>query len=239
MMAFRHGKNAKVLVGGYDLSAYFNEASVSEMVETGETTTFGTSAKTYITGLTDGTVSISGLFDGATGAVDTVLAGVLGSDTAVVFSVAPEGLAITRRLYAGESRATSYEISSPVADVVSVSGELQVTGGVANSVSLCDLASVTATGNGTAVDNTSSTSNGGVGVLHVTANAHNNTADFKIQHSADNSTWADLATFTTVATTVVTAEKVAVTGTVNRYLRAQHTLAGTGALTFHINFSRS
>jgi hypothetical protein len=238
-MPYRHGKNTKVLVGGYDLSAYFNEASVSEMVETGETTTFGTSAKTYITGLTDGTVSISGMFDGATGAVDAVLSSVLGSDTAVVFSVAPEGLAITRRLYAGESRATSYEISSPVADVVSVSGELQVTGGVGNSVSLCDLASVSASGNGTAVDNTASTSNGGVAVLHVTANAHNNTSVFKVQHSADNSTWADLATFTTVATTVVTAEKVAVTGTVNRYLRAQRTLAGTGALTFHVNFSRS
>jgi len=238
-MAFRHGRNTKVLVGGYDLSAYFNEASTSNTVETGETTTFGSSAKTYITGLADGTVSLSGLFDGAANAVDPVLAGVLGSDTAVVFTVGTEGLAITRRVQSGESRATSYEISSPVSDVVSASAELQVTGGIAEAVSLCDLASVSATGNGTAVDNSASTTNGGVAILHVTANAHDNTSTYKVQHSADNSTWADLATFTTVSATTVTAERVAVTGTVNRYLRAVRTLAGTGAVTFHINFSRS
>jgi hypothetical protein len=71
-MAFRHGKNTKVVVNATDLSSYFNDVTVNNTVETAETTTFGVSggSKTYVTGLNDGTVSVSGLFDGAVGAVD-------------------------------------------------------------------------------------------------------------------------------------------------------------------------
>jgi hypothetical protein len=62
----------------------------------------------------------------------------------------------------------------------------------------------------------------------------------KVQHSADNSTWADLQAFTSVATTIVTAERIKVANgtTVNRYLRAVATPAGTGSFTYHINFAR-
>jgi hypothetical protein len=56
-MAFVHGKNTAVYYNGSNLSSYFNEASMSQDVETAETTAFGDSAKTYITGLKDGTCS--------------------------------------------------------------------------------------------------------------------------------------------------------------------------------------
>lgn len=237
-MTFRHGKNTKVLTGNYDLSSYFNEASASQMVETGETTTYGANAKTYVVGLADGTISMSGMFDGEANAVDQVLSTYLGDASGAVITIAPEGLAHSRRVKSASTHSTSYEISSPVADVVSVSAEAQVTGGISNGISLRDLTSATATGTGTALDNTASSANGGVGVLHVTTNSHNANATFKVQHSADNSTWADLVTFTVVSTTALANERIAVTGTVNRYLRASHTLAGTGGITFHINFSR-
>lgn len=237
-MTFRHGKNTKVLVGNYDLSSYLNEASISQSVETGDVTVFTSTAKSYIVGLADGTISMSGMFDGAANAVDEVLSAYLGDANGDVITVAPEGLAHSRRVKSALTLSTSYEISSPVADVVSVSAEAQVTGGVGQAISLRDLTSATTTGTGTALDNTASTANGGAGVLHVTANAHNAGATFKVQHSADNSTWADLVTFTVVSTTALANERIAVTGTVNRYLRASHTLAGTGGITYHINFSR-
>jgi hypothetical protein len=238
-MAFKHGKNTKVLIGNYDLSQFLNEASVMQSVETGETTTYGKDAKTYITGLADGTISMGGMFDGQAGATDAVLSGYLGDSNGVVITIAPEGLAHGARLKSAQTVSTSYEISSPVADVVSVSAEAQVSGGVSAGISLRDLTSATTTGVGTALDNSASTANGGVGILHVTANSHNAGATFKVQHSADNSTWADLVTFTAVSTTSLASERIAVTGTVNRYLRASWTLAGTGGITFHINFSRS
>ena len=51
MPTFRHGKSVKVFVDEFDFSSYFNDVSVSTTVETAETSTFGSSAKEYITGL--------------------------------------------------------------------------------------------------------------------------------------------------------------------------------------------
>ena len=62
MPTFRHGKNVRVFVDEFDFSSYFNDVTASTTVETAETSTFGSSAKEYISGLKDGTVSLSGMF---------------------------------------------------------------------------------------------------------------------------------------------------------------------------------
>lgn len=243
-MPFRHGKNTVVLVNEYNLSSYFNEASTTNSIETSETTTYGVTggSKTYVTGLNDGTVSVSGLFDGDSGAVDAVLTSVLGSETDVKFTVAYDGgMTIGARCATGESIMTSYEVSSPVGDVVSTSAEFQPDGGVARGVVLAPLSTVSATGNGTAVDNGASTTNGGVAVIHVPANTRNGTITVKVQHSADNVTYADLATFATVSSTTKTSERLSVASgtTVNRYLRVSYTVAGsTGSATIAVAFAR-
>lgn len=243
-MAFRHGKNTKVLVNASDLSSYFNDVTANATVEVAETTTFGATggSKTYVTGLNDGTLSLSGLFDGAAGAVDEVISGVLGSSTDVNFTIAQDGgLTVGSRCIIGQSIDTKYDVKAPVAGVVSVSADFQADGGTDPGVVLAGLSSVSATGNGTSVDGTVATTNGGTGLLHVTANTRNGTIVVKVQHSSDNSTWADLATFTTVSTTTTTSERVVVaTGTtVNRYLRANYTVAGsTGSATVTVAFAR-
>jgi hypothetical protein len=240
-MAFIHGKSAQVLHGAYDLTSYLNEATASQEVETAETTVFGNSAKTYIVGLKDGTVSASGMFDGAANAVDEVLAATVGSDSLAPVTVGYEGLALGKRVSLLMAKTTSYEVSSPVGDVVSVSYDAQADGGIDQGVSLASLASVSATTTGSSHDNSASSANGGIAQLHVTANTWSANTTLKVQHSADNSTWADLATFAVVATTVKTSERVIVAAgtTVNRYLRAVATLsAGTGAITYQISFAR-
>lgn len=240
-MAFIHGKSTIVLCNEFNLSTYFNEASTSRSVETAETTTFGKSAKTYITGLQDGTMSLNGLFEGSANAIDQELTDVLGVNSGMVITFAPSGtIAVGDRILSLTGKLTSYEISAPVGDVVSATSEFQADEGVGAGVSLHALSAETATGTSASVDNSASTTAGGFATLHVTANTMNNNTVFKVQHSADNSTWADLATFSTVATTVKTAERVTVssTTTVNRYIRASWTASGTGSVTFHINFAR-
>jgi hypothetical protein len=240
-MAFIHGKSAQVLHGAHDLTSFLNEATASQEVETAETTVFGNSAKTYIVGLKDGTISASGMFDGSALGVDEVLAASIGSDTLAPVTVGYEGTTLGNRVSLLLGKTTSYEVSSPVGDVVSVSYDAQSDGGIDQGVSLAALASVGATTNGTGHDNSASSANGGVAQLHVTVNSWDASTTFKVQHSADNSTWADLATFTVVTTTVTTSERVIVASgtTVNRYLRAQATLAaGTGAITYQISFAR-
>jgi hypothetical protein len=241
-MAFVHGKNTAVLFGGYNLSSFYNDASTSESMEPAETTAFGSSAKTYIAGLTDGTISLSGMFDGAASAVEPVLNSVLGSATASVVSVAPEGLTTGKVSYGCDGRVTSFEISAPVADVISLTSEVQADGGIDRALILAGATAYTATVNGTGQDNAASTANGGVGVIHVTANTRDGACTFKIQHSSDNSTFADLVTFTNTVASTVTAERIIVAAgtTVNRYLRASCTTFGgtSGAVTATITFAR-
>lgn len=238
-MGFIHGKNTGVLVGGGNLSAFFNEASASQDVETAETTAFGSSAKTYIIGLKDGTMSVSGMFDGAQGSVDEQIEAALGVDAASVATIAPEGLAIGRASYSCAARKTSYEVSSPVGDVVATGLSIQADGGIDRGVLLGANTAVSTTGTGAAQDNTNTSSNGGVGFLHVTANTRDGATDFKVQHSADNVSWVDLVTFASVSATSTTAQRVAVTGTVNRYVRASHAPGGSsGSVTYTMAFAR-
>ena len=72
-------------------------------------------------------------------------------------------------------------------------------------------------------------------------NTRNGTVTMKIQHSTDNSTFVDLVTFTVVGSTTTTQERIVVAAgtTVNRYLRAQSTVAGTtGSITPIVAFAR-
>ena len=240
-MAFIHGKSAVVLHGAYDLSSYLNNGSANSSVDTNEVTAFGATSKSYVTGLKDSTLSASGMFDGSASAVDEVLTASLGSDSLSPITFGSGGVTIGNRVVLLQGKTKSYSVTAPVGDVVSVSYEAQSDGGNDYGISLCSLASISATTNSTGQDNTASTANGGIAQVHVTVNSRSANSTIKVQHSSDNSTWADLASFAVVATTVTTSERVTVaTGTtVNRYLRAQNTLtAGTGSITYQVSFAR-
>lgn len=133
-MAFRHGKNSSFKVdnsGGTltDISAYLTDVSLPRSIETAETTTFGVTggAKTYVVGLNDSTISISGRFDST---VDAHLVGILGQEASVSFEYGPEGTTSTRVKFTGECYLTAYEVSAPVGDVVAFTASFQVTGPV-------------------------------------------------------------------------------------------------------------
>ena len=137
MPTFKHGKNAYLSLDGtagtlVDISNTLNEISMPREIETAETTAFGNGDKTYITGLGDATISLSGMFDATT---DTLIAGDIanlksGSVSSLTFEYGPAGSVSAQPKFTGEALITSYEVSSPVGDVVTYSLELQVTGGV-------------------------------------------------------------------------------------------------------------
>ena len=242
MPTFRHGKNINVFIDEYDFSTYFNDVSASTSVDTAETSTFGTSAKTYVVGHRDGTVSLGGMFESTTSTgTDQYFASVLGSATKQKVIVAVEGHSNGTGAIMLQADDTSYEVSSAIADIVQASAEFQSTDAVEHGKILSSGSTVTATGNGTAVDNGASTANGGAGYLSVPVNTRNGNITVKIQHSADNSTYADLVTFTTVTSTSKTSERIEVASgtTVNRYLRVNYTVAGsTGSATPVVAFTR-
>jgi hypothetical protein len=241
MPTFRHGKNTTVLSGDFDLTTYLNSANAAYAVETPETTTFGSSDRSYIVGHNEGTISFEGLFDGTTDSADSIFSAALGNTTDRVLTVSNDSTAIGGRAILASASSTSYEISSPLTDVVSVSAEAIANGGLDSGVWLVCQTAVSATTNTSSVDNAASSTNGGVAHLHVTSNARTATTVIAVQHSADNSTWADLVIFGTVALNGLDSERYEVPAgtTVNRYLRTRTTIAtGTGAITRSVAFSR-
>lgn len=136
-MAFVHGKSAVFKVDNAsntltDLSAFLNDIGFPRDIEAAETTTFGVagSAKTYIVGLTDASISISGLFDAT---ADAALAGVVGFATLLDFEYGPAGSGSGSVKYTGTCLLTSYEVSASVGDTVSASADFQVSGAITRS----------------------------------------------------------------------------------------------------------
>lgn len=241
MPTFRHGKNTVLFADEFDLTTFLNSVSVSNTIETPETTTFGSSDRTFIVGHSDGSISFEGLFDGTADAVDSILASALGNTTNKIISTSSDSTSVGGRAVLVDSASTGYEISSPLTDVVAVSGEAVANNGLDYGVWLACKVAATSTSTGSSVDNAASSNTGAVAHLHVTANTRSATVVAKVQHSADNSTWADLVTFTTIGISTKTAQRSVVASgtTINRYVRALVTPgAGTGSITFSIAFSR-
>lgn len=137
-MAFSHGKGAAFALDNAvgtltDISTFLDEVSFPSSIETGETTTFQSpgSAKTYVPGLRDATFSLSGKLDPTLDAlVEGVITAQAAGSAAADFEYGPAGSASGAVKYSGAAWVTGYDISAPVADVVTVSIDLQVTGQV-------------------------------------------------------------------------------------------------------------
>lgn len=136
-MAFVHGKagyfqldnSAGTLV---DLSTYTNDVGFPREVSADETTTFGASDKSYIVGLGDQKLSLSGVFDPT---LDAHMAGVIAAHKEGTLATAsivygPQGSTSTNIKYTAESIVTSYEVSQKVDGVIEWKAELQITGAV-------------------------------------------------------------------------------------------------------------
>jgi len=132
MPTFRHGKAAVFKIddsGGTlrDISNTLNSVSFPREAEVLETTSFGSSDRSYVVGFKNQTISIEGSFDAT---VDGYLAGVLGAADSLSFEYGPEGSTSTYTKYSGECFLTSYETSAGVGDIVFFSAEFQITGAV-------------------------------------------------------------------------------------------------------------
>lgn len=132
MPTFKHGKNTvfkldNALGALTDVSNVLNSVSFPRETEILETTSFGSSYRTYVVGFQNATISIEGSYDAT---VDAHLAGVLGQDATLSFEYGPEGETANNTKYTGEAYLTSYETSGGVGDIVSFSAELQVSGAV-------------------------------------------------------------------------------------------------------------
>lgn len=131
-MAKVHGKNGEVEVGTADVSPHTNSIEWDTSADTHDTTCFGSTGHTYAGGLTDGKVSLKGIYDNTatTGPRDAVQA-VLG--TTVAFTYRPEGTGTGKPESTCQVVVNSYKESVPVADMISWEAEFTISGAVAHT----------------------------------------------------------------------------------------------------------
>lgn len=234
-MSYVPGFKSRILAGDLHLSAYARDISFPWSQDMLDSTVFTTDgSKTFIPGAEGSTVSVEGLYD------VTAFSDLTGwkAAAAQAVTIAPSGLALGSELWMVNALETEFATSSPVGDIAAFS-LAAVTDGISDyGVSLADLAAVSADADGTSSDAGASTANGGVGHLHVTAYSGLTNIVVKVQHSANNSVWADLLTFTTASGTTSERAVVAAGTTVNRYLRASFDVTGTGSATCQVGFAR-
>lgn len=131
MPTFVHGKSTNFTLDDTsgtvrNFSDTLTSVDFPASLDVAETTAFGSSAKSYIVGLEDTTISCSGIWDAT---IDGYLTG--GAEPASrSFVYGPAGSTAGNVKYTGEAIMTSYSISNPVGDVVTYTLDLQVTGAV-------------------------------------------------------------------------------------------------------------
>ena len=128
-MAFIHGKDTVVTLDGDDLSAFANQSELSRSSDSHDVTTYGNDSHVYTGGLLDGTASISGIYDNtASTGPRAVIEPLLG--TVVTLIRQPEGAGTGKAQDSVSVLVTRYVETNPVADMVTWSVELQLSGDV-------------------------------------------------------------------------------------------------------------
>lgn len=251
-----HGSKAGLLVSGYDLSPFLNTLNDGVTVDTAESTTFGplgspVTAKSYIPGMEDATLDGSGNFvvDNAVGApnkdqIADVLEAAIRAATKPICVRFPFGDGFGVNCTGMEADENSYAVDSPINAVVKVTTKLMASGGAEPLAVLHALAQEAAPGVPGATLDAGATYlpakwKALVAYLHVTnVGGAGPSLTCKVQHSADNATWVDLATFAAVTQKHQAQRIIVASGAINRYLRANWSIAAGTTATFHLAAGR-
>lgn len=127
-MAQRHGKHTVVMLGAQDFSAHADNTEFSDEYETAETTTYGRKRKNYLKGLGDGTITTGGTYDDGAAGPGAIFEAAILDETPVAFTYRQAGTGATLPQRIVDVLVTKYSTSSPVADKVAWTAEMQMVG---------------------------------------------------------------------------------------------------------------
>lgn len=241
-MPFKHGKTTELWLDAVDVSPYFNDAEFGVEVDTGETTSFKATYKTFIEGDAGSKLAAKGYFDPV---VDAQLALTLRNGGSVLTFMPAGAVAIgdLARLMAIDT--TKLAESSPVGGVVLMSYEAQATGIVGFGQVLHILTVDSGTTTGATKDDGAASATGWQAHLHVTAISSGSwTVKLQDASAANFSDGADVTGGSFTALTVPGQQRLV--GATNltalrRYVRYVATVVGgsTPTITFGLAYARS
>lgn len=128
-MAMVHGKTGAILVNAKDVSPYTNSIDWDQSADTSDVTCFGATGHAYFGGLTDGKVSLKGIYDN-TASVGPRAAVQASLGASVAFVYKPEGTGTGKPQSTVQVVVNSYKESVPVADMITWEAELTISGAI-------------------------------------------------------------------------------------------------------------
>jgi len=126
-MAKVHGKGTVIILNGSDLSIYCNTSSITRSADSHDVTGYGSDDHVYQGGLKDGTASIGGIYDNtASLGPKAVVEPLVGSTVTLIRR--PDGTGAGKPQTSVSVLVLNYVETSPVADMVTWTAELQKSG---------------------------------------------------------------------------------------------------------------
>lgn len=217
-------RHTKILIDQFDFSGVSNVASVETSLPALDITAFQADAIRQIPGLPSGMIAHGGYYTGPTaGEIEAEMQARQGdAGNAMVAVLFGTTVAACPAYIARSAWGQMLKFDMPREGVLTLNGEWPAPGGLRRGLRLSD-AVIVATGAGAAVDLGVAGSAGGTLFLFVQATNGQNTI-VALEHSTNASTWTSKATGEIDAVGCVV---VAISGTVNRYVRVNVTNLGT------------
>lgn len=236
-MTFTLGNTSRLFANEKAVTATVAGWSATHQRAVSEVTTMLDDGTKFVPGLMAGSLTLRGPQDSVGQDLHGEVASAVGVDNVLVATVCPYGTTLGALAVTVLGDVSEWAIDATVTDAVGFSITSVADESVDMGFVLHALAAETADGNGTAVDRGAGTANGGVAVLHATAYSGLTSAALKVQHSTDNSIWADLVSFTSITAVAAERKFIAAGTTVNRYVRVVTDVTGTGSVTFLVAFA--
>jgi hypothetical protein len=254
MPTFAHSKNSAIFLGAHDLSTQLRSTSIARSTDTGETTAFQSTNKTYVLGTATGTAELDGMFaydHSSAKAIAEVLEDYAALETAIPFAISFGEIPVVGTvLQAGIGHLSSVAYSGSVSDIVGMTASMQLsdtagrTRSLQNPATTINTTGVTVAGTGVDYsslrigdtdgggDDVANTNFpvGGIACYHILSNTVNAETTIVLQSRDGAAAWVDIGTAQSFASATTGYAHQIVTTAVDDEIRWNIVTTGTGAL---------
>lgn len=127
-MSFSHGRKTFISLNGVDLSAFTTTSQLEKNADKHDVTTYGNDNHVYQGGLKDGVATMSGVYDNTAGGPRATIQALIGTNVTLIRR--PDGTGSGKAQDSVSVLVEKYVETNPVADMVTWSCDLQMSGAV-------------------------------------------------------------------------------------------------------------
>lgn len=251
-MSFSHGSKQKLFLNGVDVSKFLRSISVTHAADTAETSTLGTTDKSYIPGMLESRLSAQGYFDGSLKAADEIFNSLLGDVTqdpltpfaaggshGATFTHCPQGDSAGLVAYGFQGFAATYNPSTDIGSVAAIALDSIGNTGFERLFIFHPLGGESVAGESAVIDfGVPSGANINARAFIHWQDLPANDITLQWQQSSDNVTFSNLGSPIALNHLTPGAQRIVYSGAILRYIKLTWAAPGANSLLFHAALGR-